>query len=59
MSNATVIPSIDQLTATARAKTVAVLKGLDVYKAMSVADQKAIYLDMVDENLDKEKRNMD
>lgn len=55
MSTVTVIPSIEQLTATARAKTVEVLKDLDVYKAMSLSDQKNIYLDMVDQNLEKEK----
>ncbi len=56
MTKPNVIPSIDQMTAIARAKTVEVLKDLDVYKVMSLSDQKNIYLNMVDENLEKEKR---
>ena len=55
MSTTTIIPSMDQLTATARSKTVDVLKDLDVYKMMSFSDQKSIYLDMVNQNLEKEK----
>lgn len=56
MSTTTIIPSMDQLTATARAKTVEVLKDLDVYKMMPLSEQKSIYLDMVNENLEKEKQ---
>jgi len=54
MSTTTIIPSMDQLTATARAKTVEVLKDLDVYKVMPLSEQKSIYLDLVNENLEKE-----
>src|SRR5688572_10636455 len=56
MSTTTIIPSMDQLTATARAKTVEVLKDLDVYKVMPLSEQKSIYLDLVNENLEKEKQ---
>ena len=56
MNTTTIIPSMDQLTATARAKTVEVLRDLDVYKVMPLSEQKSIYLDLVNENLEKEKQ---
>ncbi len=55
MSEVKIIPSLDQLTAVARAKTVEVLKDMDIYKVMSVNEQKDIYLSLVQENLNKEK----
>ncbi len=55
MSTTTIIPSMDQLTATARAKTVAVLSNLPVYMSMSYDDQRKIYKDMVQQQLEKEK----
>jgi hypothetical protein len=56
MSEVKIIPTIEQLTALARAKTVDVLKDMDIYKVMSVNEQKDIYLNMVQENLNKEKK---
>ena len=46
---------MDQLTATARAKTVKVLSTMPVYLTMSYDDQKMIYSDMVKQQLDTEK----
>ncbi|RYY59736.1 MAG: hypothetical protein EOO05_12330 [Chitinophagaceae bacterium] len=56
MSTVTVIPTVEQMTSVARAKTVEVLKDMPVYHSMSLTDQKSIYLDMVEQNLEKEKR---
>jgi len=55
MSTTTIIPSMDQLTAKARSKTVAVLGNLPVYMSMSYDDQRKIYKDMVQQELEKEK----
>jgi hypothetical protein len=46
---------MDQLAAKARAKTVAVLGNLPVYLSMSYDDQRKIYKDMVQQELEKEK----
>jgi hypothetical protein len=55
MSHITIIPSEEQLKSIARAKAVEVLKDSDVYKVMSLSEQKDIYLSLVDEYIGKEK----
>lgn len=54
-NDVTIIPSEAQMLNTARARAVNVLKDSDVYKAMSVDEQKSIYLSLVDEYVDKER----
>jgi len=46
---------MEEIKTTARAKAVDVLKDSNVYKNMSLAEQKSIYLSLVDEYVDKEK----
>ncbi len=55
MNQVTIIPSNDQIKAIARAKAVDVLKDSDVYKVMSLGEQKGIYLSLVNEYIDKER----
>ncbi len=55
MNQATIIPSEDQFKSIARIKAIDVLKDSDMYKVMSLGEQKSIYLSLVDEYIDKEK----
>jgi len=55
MNQATIIPSEDQFKSIARIKAIDVLKDSDMYKVMSLSEQKSIYLSLVDEYIDKEK----
>jgi len=50
-----IIPSDAQLKQFARAKTINVLAGSDAYKALSIDDQRKIYLDLVEEGIEKER----
>jgi hypothetical protein len=55
MNQVNIIPSNDQIKATARAKAIEVLGSSDMYKVMSLPEQKEIYSLLVNENIDKEK----
>jgi hypothetical protein len=54
MNQVNILPSQDQIKANARAEAVKVLSLSDMYKVMSVAEQKDIYSLLVNENIDKE-----
>jgi len=55
MNDVKIIPSEAQMLNTARSKAVEVLRDSDVYKAMSIDDQKSIYLSLVDDYMTKER----
>jgi hypothetical protein len=50
-----IIPNDGQMLAYARAHAREVLGGSDVFRSMSMPDQKSIYLSLVDEHLDKQR----
>ncbi|MBK8610188.1 MAG: hypothetical protein IPL84_09625 [Chitinophagaceae bacterium] len=58
MSQVNIIPSEEQIKAQARAQAIEVLSGSDMYKVMSLADQKDIYSLLVNENIDKQKSKL-
>lgn len=54
MNQVNILPSQEQIKTNARAEAVKVLSLSDMYKVMSVAEQKDIYSHLVNENIDKE-----
>ncbi len=55
MNQVNIIPSDDQIKAAARAEAIKVLSMSDMYKVMSIPEQKDIYSMLVNENIDKQK----
>jgi len=57
-NDVTLLPSEAQLKGQARAKVREVLGGSAVYQSMSLADQKSIYLSMVDDEIEKQRAQL-